>query len=236
MEDPDPDARQPLESADLQDTAGSSERRLTERQNLLELTRNMARLPLDQAAVALETSASIAGVSLRASIEFLRAAPDAAQVLRANELHAWGDMGRRLAMADVETAVTFFNAGLGELKDLPQDAQAVLFQLCARQMSLANNVAVETFHRVPALASAIDDPLLVQSVLEVAAEIARRSAPHSAEFLNSTKEVTTALKLFPDSEVTGKALGLASAFASRAGGIAADAWAALPNALSGLDN
>src|SRR6266542_6233382 len=110
-----------------------SELRSLERQSFLELTRDMARLPLDQAAAALETSAAIAGVSLRASIEFLRAVPGAAQVLGASELRAWGDMGRRLAMSDVETAVTFFNFGVAELRDLAPDAQAILFQLCSRQ-------------------------------------------------------------------------------------------------------
>jgi len=195
----------------------------------------MARLPLDEAAAALETSAAIAGVSLRASIEFLRAAPDAAQVLRADELRSWGDLGRRLAMGDVETAITFFNTGVNELKDLPPNARVILFQLCSRQMSLATNVAVETLYKVPALASAIDDPSLVQSILDIAAEIARRSSRHSAEFLASAAEVTSALKQFHDSELTEKAIGLASAFASRAGGIAADAWASLPGALFGLE-
>src|SRR6266700_2951568 len=95
-----------------------SQKVASERQSIIELTRDLARLPLDQAAAAIETSAAIAGVSLRASIEFLRAVPNAAQVLGASELRAWGDMGRRLAMSDVETAVTFFNFGVAELKDL----------------------------------------------------------------------------------------------------------------------
>src|SRR5260221_326370 len=83
--------------------------------------------------------------------EFLPAVPNAAQVLGASELRAWGDMGRRLAMSDVETAVTFFNFGVAELKDLAPDAQAILFQLCSRQMSLANIVATRTLRSVPEL-------------------------------------------------------------------------------------
>src|SRR6266542_105185 len=212
-----------------------SELRSLERQSFLELTRDMARLPLDQAAAALETSAAIAGVSLRASIEFLRAVPGAAQVLGASELRAWGDMGRRLAMSDVETAVTFFNFGVAELRDLAPDAQAILFQLCSRQMSLANTVATKTLRSVPELALAIDDPDLVRSILEIGAEIARRSARHSAEFLDASRKVTQALKRYRDPALTQEALLLASAFASRAGGIAADAWVALPDALNRLD-
>src|SRR6266699_913676 len=87
-----------------------------ERQSVLELTRDIDRLPLEHARAALETSAAIAGVSLRASIEFLRAAPEAAATFEAAELRSWGEMGRRLAMGDVETAVSFFVAGVNELK------------------------------------------------------------------------------------------------------------------------
>ena len=76
-----------------------------ERQSFLELTRQLASLPLDQAAAALETSAAIASISLRAGIEFLRAVPPASQILLAAELKSWGELGRRLAMGDYETAV-----------------------------------------------------------------------------------------------------------------------------------
>ena len=44
-----------------------------ERQSFLRLTRELASLPLEQSAAALETGAAIAGISLRAGIEFLRA-------------------------------------------------------------------------------------------------------------------------------------------------------------------
>src|SRR4051812_13657136 len=66
---------------------------VTERRTLSGLARELSALPVDAARAALETSASIAGVSLRASIEFLRAAPDASRILEATELRAWGEMG-----------------------------------------------------------------------------------------------------------------------------------------------
>src|ERR671922_2198407 len=90
-----------------------------ERQSFLELTRSLTGLPLDQAAAILETSASIAAISLRAGIEFLRAAPAAAQVLQPAELRAWGEMGRRLAMSDYESAASFFAAGVEPLRAVP---------------------------------------------------------------------------------------------------------------------
>src|SRR4029450_4909588 len=80
----------------------------SERQSILELTRGLTRLPLAYSTSIVETAASIAGISLRAAIEFLRAAPGVADVLDVAELRSWGEMGRRLAMADVETAICFF--------------------------------------------------------------------------------------------------------------------------------
>src|SRR2546423_10997534 len=125
---------------------------VTERRTIAGLARELGKLPVDAARAALETSASVAGVSLRASIEFLRAAPDAARVLEAAELRAWGEMGRRLAMGDVETAVSFFLAGVDELKDVPQEARPLIFQVCSRQMTLSSSVALETFKLAPAFA------------------------------------------------------------------------------------
>ena len=205
-----------------------------ERQSFLKLTRELASLPLDKSAAALETSAAIAGISLRASIEFLRAAPAAAEVLEAAELRSWGDLGRRLAMSDVESAITFFTEGVTELKDTPASVHALAFQLCSRQITLSSQVAIETLRTLPALANAIGDPDQLAAVLEIASEISRRSAKHSAEFLNSTPEVLERLRRSRDPAVTQKGIELAAEFATRAGGIAADAWTALPNALTGL--
>src|ERR1700682_1848804 len=103
-----------------------------ERQSVLEFTRDIARLPLDQARAALEIGAAIAGVSLRVGIEFLRAAPAAAQVLETAELRSWGEMGRRAALGDVETAVSFFVAGVEDLQAVPPESRPLVFQLCLR--------------------------------------------------------------------------------------------------------
>ena len=209
---------------------------LTERRTLAGLARELGRLPGDQARAALEMSASIAGVSLRASIEFLRATPEAARVLEAEELRAWGEMGRRMAMGDVETAVAFFAAGVEALKEVPPQVRPLIFQICTRQMTLSSSVATDTFRRAPLLAGHITDAELLRSIFEVAAEISRRSAKHSADFLNATPSVAERLQGFgPDRErVARAAVMLASAFAARAGGIAADAWSALPAAVANL--
>src|SRR5919106_2944540 len=104
-----------------------SEHQSAERQSFLELTRSIAGLPLDQAAAVLEMSAAIASISLRAGIEFLRAAPAAAHILQPAELRSWGEMGRRLAMADYESAIAFFIEGVEPLRTVaPELRPAVL--------------------------------------------------------------------------------------------------------------
>src|SRR6201988_1111228 len=208
----------------------SEEHESIERQSFLELTRSIAHLPLDQAAAILETSASIAAISLRAGIEFLRAAPAAAHVLQPEELRAWGEMGRRLAMSDYETAISFFIAGVEELQAVPPELLPAIFTLCTRQMTLSTTIGRETLNSVPQLVSTIGDSGVVAAVLEVATEIARRSAKHSAEFLKASAHVSEVLRSFADEDVSSAALSLAGSFASRAGGIAADAWSAIPEA------
>lgn len=184
----------------------------------------------------LETSASIAAMSVRAALEFLRAAPAASQVLQPAELRSWGEMGRRLAMSDYESAVTFFAEGVEPLRDVPPELHAAIFELCARQMVLSTSVGRETLQSFPAIAKEIDDLVVLRSILEIATEIARRSAKHSVEFVNASVEVSRVLSGFQDREVTETALSLASAFATRAGGIASDAWSSFPDALAQLSS
>ena len=207
-----------------------------ERQSFLELTRQLASLPLDQAAAALETSAAIASISLRAGIEFLRAVPPASQILLAAELKSWGELGRRLAMGDYETAVAFFGAGVEDYREVPRALHPDIFQLCIRQMTLSTAVGRESLHIIPPIVKNIDDEPLFKSILAIASEISRRSAKHSAEFLKNSADVALALKEFDDKGVSVKALELAGEFAARAGGIASDAWSSLPNALAELSS
>src|SRR5712691_12498928 len=230
-----------------------------ERRTIAGLLREISKLPLEHTRAALETSAAIAGVSLRASIEFLRAVPGAAQVLEAAELRAWGELGRRLTMAEVEDGVSFFVAGMTEFDHVPPAHRPFVFQVCSRQMTLSPKTAAETFRNAPALAKQVSQPELLRSVYEIAAEISRRSAKHSADFLNEAPGVIKGLRGTANSPVTfsgglppadsemragsspplnheimSAAIALASAFAERAGGIAADAWVALPQAIDTL--
>jgi nitric oxide reductase NorD protein len=205
-----------------------------ERQSFLELTRSLTGLPLEHAAAVLETSAAIASISLRAGIEFLRAAAAASHILQPAELRAWGDMGRRIAMADYESAIAFFAEGVEPLRTISPELLPPVFVLCTRQMVLSTVVGRETLHSLPSLAAEINDDELMRAILDVATEIARRSAKHSAEFLNASGTVSQNLHSLNNGNLTSVALSLASAFAARAGGIAADAWSMIPQALAEL--
>ena len=234
----------------------------TERRTIAGLLRELGHLPLERTRAALETSTAIAAVSLRASIEFLRAVPAVAQVLEAAELRAWGEIGRRLTMSDVESGVSFFVAGVNDFAQVPPAIRPFVFQVCARQMVLSATTANETFQSAPGLASDINDAEILGSIYQVAAEISRRSAKHSAEFLNAAPVVIRELRRShnhqrssfsgglppadtklragsspPLNEASiSAAIELARTFAEHAGGIAADAWASLPRAIDRLSS
>ena len=150
-----------------------------ERRTVAGLMRQIGKLPLEHTRAAVETSALIAGVSLRASIEFLRAAPEVAQVLDPTELRAWGEIGRRLTMADIESGVSFFVNGVVEFAQVPAVARPFVFQVCSRQLTLSPTAAAETFHGAPALAKEISNAETLRSIYQIASEISRRSAKHS---------------------------------------------------------
>jgi nitric oxide reductase NorD protein len=160
-----------------------------ERRTVAKLLREIRSLPLEHTVAAVEVSATIAAVSLRVSIEFLRAAPEAARVLEPAELRAWGELGRRLTTNDVESGISFFSTGIGDFARVPPPVRPFVFQVCSRQMLLSASIAAETFREAPALTDAVSDAELLRSIYEIAASISRRSAKHSAEFLSATPKV-----------------------------------------------
>ena len=130
----------------------------------------------------------------------------------------------------------FFVDGVSGLKQVPEAARAAVFQICTRQLVLSSSIALDTFRLVPKIAGEIDDEKLLADVLNLAVEIAQRSAKHSAEFLENTPAVAVSLARFGDekSEVADSVLVLASEFAKRTGGMTADLWATLPESLEKL--
>jgi hypothetical protein len=101
-------------------------------------------------------------------------------------------------------------------------------------MVLSTVIGRESLRSVPSLSAEINDDALLGSILDIATEIARRSAKHSAEFLHASATVAREIKSFQNESVIAAALALAGAFAARAGGIAADAWAVIPESFAEL--
>jgi len=201
------------------------------------LARDLGHLPPATRRVALEMSAALAGVSLRVSREFVSAVPRAAAILEADDLRNWSELGRRLAMGNVETAVKFFAQGAETLSDIPANSRPDVFEICRRQLVLSSSIALETFDLVPTLAREMNDPWLLAEILKLGSEIAARSAKHSAEFLQRTSVVASAVGSFGKYKrrAAEAAIDLAEQFAARTGGMTADLWSVVPDAIRGQD-
>src|SRR5438067_68655 len=188
------------------------EREKAKKETFTEIAKQLNRLSSEKKRAALESSAALAGVSLRVSREFVEAVPAAAGILSADDLRGWAEMGRRLAMGSAETGARFFRRGVEAMKRIPSDARPLVFQICTRQLVLSSSVAIETYETIPQIASGLADDYLLTGILRLAAEIAQRSAKHSAEFIQYTPSVTTALHAFgrEKAEVADAVLQLAS--------------------------
>ncbi len=191
----------------------------SKKQTFTGLARRLGKLPNEKKIAALEMSASLAGVSLRVSREFVEAVPKAAKILEAEELRAWAEMGRRLAMANADLGADFFIRGVNDFKKVPAKARALVFQICTRQLVLSSSIALETFNLIPELTKTINDNKLFTDILNLAYEIANRSAKHSADFLQKTPKIAETLEKFGDekTEVAKSVIALASHFANRTG-------------------
>ncbi|HZH33316.1 MAG TPA: VWA domain-containing protein [Pyrinomonadaceae bacterium] len=209
-----------------------------ERRSLTKLAKDLSKLPADKSRAALETSANLAGVSLRVSGEFLQAAALAGEILSADELRMWGEIGRKLAMTNADVGANFFARGVADYAEIPVEVRQMIFQVCQRQLILSGTISLETFHNAPQIARQVADAEILHEVFRVASEIAQRSAKHSADFLRATPETIKSFEHFGTAEektaVARSAADLATRFAARAGGMAADLWESLPDALQDL--
>jgi len=201
-----------------------------------ELAARLGRLPAEKKRAAIEVSAALAGVSLRVSRDFVEAVPKASKVLSADDLRLWGELGRRLAMGNADTGSQFFAEGVAGLSNVPHDARGLVFQVCTRQLVLSSSIALETFRLVPQLAKEIGNDHLLHQILDLAVNIANRSAKHSSDFLKQTPPVASAIAQFGTDRdsVAASVVALAAEFANRTGGMTADLWSNLPSALEAL--
>lgn len=198
------------------------------------LARHLSELSAEKKRAALEISAALAGVSLKVSREFVEAVPSAAKILSADDLRNWGELGRRLAMGSSASGVKFFASGVDGLKCVPQNARGAVFQICTRQLVLSSSIALESFNLIPKIAADVADKNLLANILNLAAEIAQRSAKHSADFLTHTPATARSISSYGDARVNEAVFKLANDFANRTGGLTAELWQILPDAFENL--
>ena len=166
-----------------------------------------AKLPVDVARAALEVGAGMAALSLRAGVDFLRAVPDAARVLDAEELRAWGEMGRRLTMADVGDGRGLHR--VGRRRGWRRCRAARGFCCCRSARGSCRSrprLRSRRYRQAPEVARAVGDAELLRAVFEVALEVARRCARHSADFLAGTPAAAVSLSAFDAKEDEGGAV------------------------------
>jgi hypothetical protein len=205
-----------------------------EKSTLGGLARKLGELPADKKRAALEMSAALAGVSVRVSRAFVEAVPAASEILSADDLRRWAELGRRLAMSSAAAGTKFFNEGVDAVANVPEPARAAVFQICERQLVLSSSTALATLELMPTLVDKVRDEKFLTDVLDLTVDVSQRSAKHSAQLLEHTPKVAAAVARIDNDEVTDAVLSLASQFANRTGGMAADLWAKLPVSLKKL--
>lgn len=211
----------------------SSEHRKT---SLTNLAKRLSGLSPEHRKAALEMSASLAGVSLRVSKEFVEAVPRAAKILSPGDLRLWAEYGRKLAMGNVDSGSELFARDLNGLRSIPEGAREKVFIICTRQLNLSSKTSLETFDLLRSLGKDIQDRRFLVRALEIAAKVSERSAKHSGDLLRHSTDMAVALERFPKGHsVTAALLEFTDSFAFRTGGMTADLWVQLPKILGSLD-
>jgi hypothetical protein len=195
------------------------------------LAMRMGVMPSERAWVTIDVGASLASVSLKAAVEFFKAAPEVAKQLENDDLRAWAEMGRRIALNSAEEAIEFFRSSAETLAALPASLRPLLVALCAKQIVLSPGGALATFRNAPRLAASFGDERAAVKLFSIAVEVAQRSVKHSTEVLTAAPQALAALKKLeaslPSAEAAGgspidHALNLAENFAHRTGATAAE--------------
>ncbi|MBX3293421.1 MAG: VWA domain-containing protein [Acidobacteria bacterium] len=206
-----------------------------ERQTFATLAVRLGKLPPDKKRAALEAGTAVAGVSFRAGREFVETVPKAARLLTVDGLLAWGEFGRKLAMGNADAGADFFAHGVDVLRKIPAELRTDALEICKRQLILSSSTALETFHRMPEIAKAVKDKQLLAGIIKLALDVAGRSAKHSADLLARTPAFADAVDKFDDGGIAANAcLALAGHFSHRTGGMTAELWAVLPDAIDAV--
>lgn len=195
------------------------------------LAKKFGVLPSDRSWVTVDVGASLASVSLSVTSEFFRAVPDVVQYLENDDLRAWAELGRRIALNNAEEATEFFGTSAETLAAVPERLRPLLVTLCGKQIALSPAAALGTFREAPHTIRKLGNEDAAVRLYSIAVEVAHRSVKHSVEVLAAAPGALQALHKLEaelrqddhqEKSPTEYTLSLAESFAQRTGATAAE--------------
>lgn len=195
------------------------------------LARRIGILPSERILLTTDIGIALAATSLRAAIEFLRAAPEVSQLIAGPDMRVWGETGRRLSATSAEAAADFFQNSAAVLQRIEPGTRAPVLRLVSKQAALSASTAVECYRASPRVIASIDNTANAAAILDICLELARHSVKHSYDLFLAAPAVTGQLAgAFGDRcpGVVSRALSLTSAFAFRSGGTASEFFSEMP--------
>jgi nitric oxide reductase NorD protein len=194
------------------------------------LARRIGILPADRVLLTTDIGIALASVSLRAAIEFLRAAPEVAHLVESSDMRVWGEVGRRISATSGDAGAEFFQISAKVLEATDAQMRPIVLKLASKQAALSANTAVRCFKSSPEIINQIGDPTIASEVLNICLELARHSVKHSYDLLMAAPAVIAQLRRasgHQGNDFLRRALSLTSSFAFKSGGTAAEFFAEL---------
>ncbi len=201
------------------------------RSTIESLAMKMGLMPSDRAWMTIDIGSSLASVSLKVTVDFFKAAPDVAYYLGNDDLRAWAELGRQIALNQAEEASEFFRSSAQTLRALPAPLRRLLMSLCAKQMVLSPAAALATFNAAPRTVASLGEEQAAIKLFNIAVEVAHRSVKHSTEVLAAAPQALAALRRLEAAvgeeeraaeSPTASVLNLVESFAHRTGATAAE--------------
>jgi nitric oxide reductase NorD protein len=195
------------------------------------LAKRIGILPGERVILATDIGIALAATSLRAAIEFLKAAPEVSRLIDVADMRVWGEIGRRLSATSGDTAAEFLQTSAEVLEATPDQMRGHVLKLASKQAALSANTAIECFKVSSEIIKSIPDASNALEVLNICLELARHSVKHSDDLFRSAPRVISSLAEAAAAGNPGlveRALSLTSAFAFKSGGTAAEFFSELP--------
>jgi hypothetical protein len=230
---------------------GSLLRGLT-RNTVEALAMKMGLKPNERGWVTLDIGASLLSVSPKVAMDFFKSVQEVSHLVDSDDLRAWAEMGRKIALNSAEEAGDFFRFSNEVLAALSEGMRALLIALCSKQIVLSPTAALATFRNAPRMVASLGEERSASRLFKIAVEVAHRSVKHSTEVLTAAPQALKALRNFdsgsadagavespppqPEESPMDAVLNLAESFAQRTGATAAEFLLAVGEGLEFIQN